>query len=338
MTANMSQDMNHAPDAAMQDEDADPTTLALRDVEHIDAPAATIGQRRQRARDPDSAKPSAAKFTFFEPDPVLGWRLKPGSSRDHAHGDERILMQVNADGCRPVPGQPLTGEKLFAAYGCSCVYGQSVAVEDTFCAELQRKQPSWRVENHGVGNFGDIHAFLQLSRALRWSKPDYVMFGWIPGHLMRNVADLRWIQQNSVKAVYRAAQYRWKTPRAYLDPDGKLQYRMVDFHRTDLEGIDLRDCGIDSYYMDQVCFAILERAAGIVRNAGGHFFLVTLLGVLSARLAGLIADAGIPVIDASVSGREFMAHDGSHPGPRAHRHYAAAIHRHLMAHAKPVAP
>jgi hypothetical protein len=89
--------------------------------------------------------------------------------------------------------------------------------------------------------------------------------------------------------------------------------------------------------MDQICFAIVERSAEIVRKAGGHFFLITLLGALSVRLAGLIANAGIPVIDASVSGRDYIAQDGHHPGPRAHQHYAETIHRYLTQHAKSVA-
>ena len=129
----------------------------------------------------------------------------------------------------------------------------------------------------------------------------------------------------------------WRTPRAYLDLEGRLQYRMVAFHRTDLAGIDLREFGNDAYYMDQVCFAILERADELVRKAGGHFFLVTLLGALSARLAGLIAKAGIPVIDASVAGHDYMAHDDRHPGPRAHQHYAETVHRYLMAQANSAA-
>jgi hypothetical protein len=316
--------------------------LALTDAERkrilqsIDALASITGHRTQR-RGTDVAKALPAKPQLFEPDPVLGWRLKPGGTRDYMRGEERIIMEVNAEGCRPVPGQPLIGEKTFAAYGCSCVFGECVAIGDTFCAELQRKLPSWRVENHGVGNFGEIHCFLQLSRALRWNRPDYVMFGWIPGHLARNVADLRWIQANSAKEAFRRNQHHWSTPRAYLNQEGKLQHRMVAFHRTDLAEIDMRDYANDGYYMDQICFAIVERSAEIVRKAGGHFFLITLLGALSVRLAGLIANAGIPVIDASVSGRDYIAQDGHHPGPRAHQHYAETIHRYLTQHAKSVA-
>jgi hypothetical protein len=249
-------------------------------------------------------------------------------------GGERLVMETDDQGCRPVPGQPAHGEKTFAAYGCSCVFGKLVTAQETFCAELQRRLPSWRMENHGVGNFGEIHSLLQLSRALRWSKPEYVMFGWIPGHLMRNVADVRWIQKNSGDSAAHRSEHHWRTPRAHLDAEGKLQHRMVTFYRAELAGIDVRELGSDAYYMDQVSFAILERAAKIVTKAGGHFFLVTLLGALSERLAGLVENAGIPMIDASVSGPEYLASDGHHPGPSAHRHYAERIHRYLTEHAK----
>ena len=291
----------------------------------------------QRAQGIEGAKEPEAK-SFFELDPVLGWRLKPGVNRHFMRGDERLVMEVDDQGRRPVPGQPSHGEKTIAAYGCSCVFGKFITAQETFCAELQRRLPSWCVENHGIGNFGNIHSFLQLLRALRWSKPEYVMFGWIPGHLMRNVADARWIQKNSGDSASHRSEHHWRTPRAYLDAEGKLQHRMVTFYRAELADIDVRDLGSDPYYMDQVSFAILERAAQIVHKAGGHFFLVTLLGALSARLAGLVAKAGIPIIDASVSGPDYLAPDGHHPGPRAHQHYAEKIHHYLTEHAKLVAP
>jgi hypothetical protein len=62
-------------------------------------------------------------------------------------------------------------------------------------------------------------------------------------------------------------------PRASLDQDAKLQVRAVRCPRLDLVGIDLEDFSPDPYYLDLVCFSLFRRAADIVKEHGGHFFV-----------------------------------------------------------------
>lgn len=294
----------------------------------IDAMAAITGHRDEIARN-TATKVNPAFPKLLEPDPVLGWRLVPGTSSEKLVSGEQIVNEVDANGCRPVPGQPNVGEKTLAVFGCSFVYGMAVAAEHTMCAKLQEMLPSWRIENHGVHGYSQIHNFIQLSRQLKWEPPDYVTFTWVPEHLRRNVADVLWVQAQRHQVIVGRNQPHRITPRAFLDKDGNLQYRDCRFPRAELNGLDMADFTHSDHYMDQVCFVILQQAATRVRQNNGHFFVTVLHERPSDRLCGLLADAGIPLIQASISGPEHLAADGLHPAPSAHLHFAKQIHQHL---------
>ncbi len=270
---------------------------------------------------------------IFDSDPVLQGRLKPNTSMvQHVLG-RRVVMEVDASGCRPVIGQPAVGENTLAAYGCSCTYGNAIQAEETFCSQLQGMFPSWRVENHGVPAYSTAQNLIQLEREARWNKVEFVTFCWIRGHLLRNVADCDWIQKKSsnMRKLADDDTAGIRFPRAALDENGGLQMRSVRLPRHDLVGIDLSDFAPDEYYLDLVCFRLFERANAIVTEYGGHFFVTTLLQALSSGLASRLSDAGIPVVDASLSGQEYTClPDDGHPNALANRIYAERIRDYLV--------
>jgi hypothetical protein len=70
-----------------------------------------------------------------------------------------------------------------------------------------------------------------------------------------------------------------------------------------------------------------------VRKSGGHFFVTTLLGNISEHLRSRLRDAGIPLIHASVEGREFTnLPDDHHPNVLANQIYAQKIYDYLQSH------
>jgi hypothetical protein len=268
---------------------------------------------------------------IYERDPVLWARLKPNSSTQMEVLGRRVILNVDAMGCRPVIGQPAEGEKTLAAYGCSFTYGHPVAAEETFCSLLQGMFPAWRVENHGVPGYGTAQNLIQLERETRWNKAGLVTFCWIEHHLRRNVADFSWIERLSWSALSEGPGRR--VPRATLDQNGALQMQSVRLPRPDFSGIDFSDFAPDNYYLDLVCFRLFERANAIVIGCGGHFFITTLQGQLSTGLRKQLADHGIPVVDASLSGDEYtcLPYD-SHPNALANRIYAERIREYLLSY------
>ncbi len=269
------------------------------------------------------AAPAPIRGDLNERDPVLLTRLKPNGSAEMQVLGRRLIMDVDATGHRPVIGQPAKGEKTLAVFGCSFTYGIAIAADETFCSLLQGMFPAWRVENHGVSAYSQSRNLIQLERETRSNKPDLVTFCWIENHLFRNVADLSFVQLTSQNMAWPEKQ---RLPRAMLDSNGGLHMGSVRVPRKDLIGIDLSDFVVDPHYVDQVCFRLFERANSIVTGYGGHFFITTLQGQFPGPLARRLADAGIPVVDASLSGEEYRCWpDDPHPNALANRIYAERI-------------
>jgi hypothetical protein len=292
-------------------------------VSGSDAPASAKDERR-----------GPAPGAIYEPDPVLFTRLKPNTYTEMMVLGRKVIMDVDATGCRPVTGQPAVGEKTLAVFGCSFTYGTAIAAEETFCSLLQGMFPNWRVENHGVSAYCTTSNLVQLERVTKWNQPQLVTFCWIGQHLQRNVADISWIQLMSENMLGGATPKEVPTqrfPRAALNSDGMLQMRSVRVPRKELLGIDFSDFTVDLYYADQVCFRLFERANAIVTGYGGHFFITTLRGHFSPVLAAQLADVGIPVVDARLHGAEYTClPDDGHPNALANRIFAEKIHDYLQ--------
>jgi hypothetical protein len=153
--------------------------------------------------------------------------------------------------------------------------------------------------------------------------------------MQRNVADPAWLRlmthRRKLARSEGAPGSQLTFPRAALDHDGELQLLPVKFPRWDLSGIDLKDFSPDPYYLDLICFSLFKRAAEIVQENSGHFFVTTLQGQLSTHLQQMLDDAGIPVVDASVVGAEYTClPDDPHPNALANRIYAEKIRDYLL--------
>jgi hypothetical protein len=286
----------------------------------------------ERPAETAATRPLPNFGAIFERDPALHSRLKPNTAFEMQVLGRRILLEVDATGCRPVAGQPEAGDKTLAAYGCSCTYGNAIPAEETFCSQLQGMFPEWRVENHGVPAYSTVQSMLQFERDSRWNQPDFVTFGWIPHHIYRNVADVAWVQEKTRHIGSTApADADLRFPCAMLNADGALEIRSVRMPRRDLLGIDFSDFAPDEYYLDLVCCRIFERINAAVKSYGGHFFVTTLLQPPSAVLGEWLREAGIPVVDACASAPKYTClPDDGHPNGLAHRLYAERIRDYLL--------
>jgi hypothetical protein len=269
--------------------------------------------------------------TLAEPDPVLGWRYRADQQLSIDVMGESVTIETDGTGYRPVPGQAAAAAHTLTVYGCSCVFGWGVAVEQTFCALLQQRMEGWRIDNRGVNGYGTGQNLLQLMREVRWNGCDYVTFCWIPAHLSRNVADLLQVQRQTERCGNEKAALIKFMPRACLDENGEVSFREVTYARPELIGVDLSDFTPDMHYLDHVCLALFKRAAKLVAEHGGRFFVTVLLDELSPWLRQQLVDAGIPVVDASVKGPMYVnPFELSHPNAKAQEVYAERIGAYLQ--------
>jgi hypothetical protein len=277
---------------------------------------------------------SDSQSSLSEGDPGLCWRLRRNGKQQTTVLGRRVTMETDDYGCRPVFGQPSAGEKTLAVYGCSFTYGTALPFEETFCSVLQSLLPRWRVENYGTGGYSTAQNLIQLRRNSRWGRADYVTFCYLPDHRLRNVADISFRRKLMAKLPRTFPQRPY--PRAALARDGSLEFRYVNHPRWDLEGIDLSDFEHDAYYLDLIAASIFERAGQIVKRSGGHFFVTTLRGKIWPIPSRRLEDAGIPILNASIEGREYTClPDDPHPNALANHFYAQRIRDYLVAREAP---
>ncbi len=292
-------------------------------------PASDAADFHRSAEDVGDAGASAKMHVA---DPVLGWRLAPGHVGNMTSGwGADVALRIDEDGCRTVPGQPGSAPATLALYGCSCVFGWWLPAEDTMAALLQaRLGAGWRVENHGVGGYGQTQAVLQLTRDLRFSRSSVVGFGWIDGHLARNVTAIGLVQRQAELAIRRRGSSIVSMPRAVLSEANRIEIRQVGINRPDLLGLDLTDFAPDPALLDVVCATLMRRAAALVRAQGGDFFVLVQMGRPSAALLRMLAADGIPVLDAAVEGAAWMIGEANpHPNAAANKRYADVVEAHV---------
>jgi hypothetical protein len=295
--------------------------------------AATARALVQAKLEPERSAPSPRPKQpqgLWEPDPELFSRLRPNGRSEVTVLGRRVSMEVSADGCRVVLGQPPTGEKTLAVYGCSYTFGEALPNDETFCSGLQSMLPHWRVENHGAPGYSTVQNLIQLRRDCQWSSADYVSFCWLNAHSRRNIADISYLRLKLLPQARGQAPMPY--PRGALGPDGELEIRYVKSLRWDLEGVDLGDFQPDDYYMDLVTAAVFRQAQALVTEGGGRFFITILKNAFSPALRRMVDDAGIAVLEASVEGPEYtLLPDDAHPNALCNRLYAERIRDYLIA-------
>ena len=277
----------------------------------------------------DAGEPSPS---VGQPDPVLYHRLSPNGRIEREVGGRRIVLETDAFGRRLVVGQPETAEKTVAIYGCSFTFGTTSMADETFCSLLQGMLPTWRIENHGVAGYSQSRNLIALERETRFNLAEIVGFTWIRDHLRRNAADIGWVQATSAGMV-EAASGKPRVavlPRAALNAEGELALTAIRYPRDDLGGVDVSEFEPSPYYLDQVCFKLIERAAKLVSGYGGRFFVADLHGGMSKALTEMLAAAEIPLVKTVVRDpKYFVTPTDLHPNALAHQVYAEKIYEHL---------
>ncbi len=145
------------------------------------------------------------------PDPVLGWRPRPGfQTRSARPGAFDVAVSINAQGLRgrtPVALAKTPGVTRIAVFGCSQTFGSGVEDEETFSARLAAALPGVEVLNFGVHGFGTDQMLLRWEREGARYAPDIVVLAFAYYHLDRNVSGFRFFAK----------------PRFVLGPGGALE-------------------------------------------------------------------------------------------------------------------
>lgn len=127
---------------------------------------------------------------FVELDPLLGWI--PAAELDGLEY-KGVRVHTNAAhmrGREEVPPEREATTRIVAV-GDSYTFGECVEDEETWPAVLERRLPDTRVLNLGVMGYGQDQALLRMRRDGLPYGPEFVVFGFHPSDVRRNVLSFR---------------------------------------------------------------------------------------------------------------------------------------------------
>lgn len=224
---------------------------------------------------------------LFEPDPVLGWRSRPGRLEvpGFVPGSGSIRLTNLPDGARSTGDGPPPPAPSLALLGGSFVQGWGVSDDETFAWALQRRWPGLRVANHGTGGYGTVQVLLQLERLLDGPDPPAaVLYGFVFLHEDRNVASADWLYSLALTA----SRGNGATPWASLSPRGTLEihpparYPRWPLDRTLASVRFAEDLAVRAAARERtrrkrdITFRLIGRLAALARRHGVPFGVVLL--------------------------------------------------------------
>jgi hypothetical protein len=274
---------------------------------------------------------------FNEPDPVLGWRSKPGTysipRKDQPLAPRRVT--ILPDGSRAT-GTDATPSAL-VLLGCSFTFGEGVSDQDTYAWKLGEHLPGRGVRNFGTIGYGTYQSLLLLERLLaRGERPAWVLYGYMDNHEIRNVAHPLWtfwllnFSRSGLVAVPSvrldaAGGLRRDPPRSF--PLWPLQDRLavVNLLAQAFLKREVQAVGDESSLVTE---RLIQQIAELCRQHGIHFGIVFLAAPdeNKQRYTRALAATDARVIDctAALTPERQIPHDG-HPTEEAHAEYARCI-------------
>jgi hypothetical protein len=136
---------------------------------------------------------------LHEPDPILGWRNRPGSVVWPGLWSDRgrdIVMTFWQDGLRATAPERRPRRAEVPLVGCSYTQGWAVTDSETYAWQLQTMLPRVTVLNYGTAGYGTYQSLLALERhfARAPGPVPLVVYGLIESHEDRNVAPASWLR------------------------------------------------------------------------------------------------------------------------------------------------
>jgi lysophospholipase L1-like esterase len=159
------------------------------------------------------------------PDPLLGWRLKPGSTGTHRAAEYEVRYVMDERGLKAIPhaGEPQLDVIFF---GDSYTFGYGVANDDTFANIIQARYVSSDVHLHnaGVMGYGLVQMygrFLELEADI--GQGDLVVLSPTSADIRRTMTDFVFPAQ----FIFRDKVLKVETY-PYLDAKGGLKSTRLD--------------------------------------------------------------------------------------------------------------
>lgn len=287
-------------------------------------------------------------MAFDVPDPLLGWRPRPGIDRIRVVDGRRVRITTSAHGLRgaDAPGPARTaGVPRVAVFGCSQTFGGHVDDADVYTARVARLLPGTEVLNFGVHGYGTGQMLLRWETEGIGFTPDVVVLAFAYYHVSRNVSGFRFYAKPRfllaadgapvlggvpVPAPDAVARRPPPQPMAVLDRLVVLRWLWDRAHRRREAALYRADS--DAWALTE---ALITRFAQSAQAHGARFLLLNVgeeAPVMEAAAASLAGRLGVEWVDSHErfealrgAGVPLRVANDPHWGPDAHAALAASL-------------
>jgi len=273
---------------------------------------------------------------IFEPDPVLGFALKPGCFTITLDGKLRFEAIHNQQRLRDQPVKS-PGLPEIWIFGCSFTYGWGTDAEYAYPNILDSRISDVKVVNFGVPAYGTTQSLLQFREALKTRKPPaLVVLGYASFHDQRNTGERAWLRALCSHTM----MLGYSLPVARISEEEGLiyEYEQIEYKPTPGAAVSSFCGGIEMmriYYdiksleSQRVTGMLLNEFAGEAKTAGAKFLVAGVDDSENTRWAlKEIAKSGMEVADISegmLQETGALLLDGKHPSGIGHRFLADKI-------------
>lgn len=194
---------------------------------------------------------------FHQPDPTLGWALRPDTVSSKQELDYKVPITINSLGVRgpEIPYARTPGVPRVLILSDSAIFGSGVDDEHTVPAMLAEMlaPPEVEVINLSVAAYSTTQEYLLFVREGLKYRPDVVLLGFAPGN------DI----QTSYEPLQRLFQKSQRRPFARLDANGAL---VIDYQHAEREAerrsSDAESGALGDFFENTVLLRVVEAAAG----------------------------------------------------------------------------
>jgi hypothetical protein len=150
----------------------------------------------------------------FEPDPEIGWRMRPNSEFSVENDEYRVTYRSNALGFRDGRrSEPKPRVRTIALVGDSFAFGQGVAFEQTFGALLEASLPATTVHNFALPGYGVDQMWVAERKLALPLDPVLLIVAFIGDDFTRSLSAYRYdLGFNKPAFVLDAGRLRPETP------------------------------------------------------------------------------------------------------------------------------
>ncbi len=241
-----------------------------------------------------------------EPDPILGWRLKPGRFRypGYTPAAPPISVTLWPGSSRATSGERLEQSRHVVIIGDSFSLGWAISDDETYAWKLHARFPDVEFVNYGTGGYNGVQALLRLEQhlATRAIAPELVVYGFNEDQERRNVAEGDWLELLTLMSRYQMVRI------PYCLPDGRGGLTL--FPPTAYPTWPLRQRLALVATLEKAFFRFVTRHRGEQKRAATELLIDRMSEVLRGRGSRLL----VVLLQSSP---EFAAHYAAHLGARA---------------------